>query len=818
MDATDAAALKVFEQALDQPDDARLAWLHANHGRQPSLIAQVKRMLEADAAARHMLPTVGYAFAPAHAPPPERIGRYRIVSRLGEGGMGQVFLGERDDGLFEHRAAIKILRPVVLHDIAVRQFESERRLLARLTHRNIAQLFDGGVTESGAPYLIMEHVDGEPIDAYVSRKALGVMDIVRLFLPVCDAIAHAHQSLVVHADLKTSNILVTRDGEPRVVDFGVSALLSTPGSPPDGRALGWTPGYCCPERIAGAPASPAEDIFSLGVVLKVLLTGSQPDAEGWEGDIDTLIDRAFADRPARWRASRKRHLSDDLRHILDRALAPARKDRYQSVEALREDLLAWLSHRPIASMRANRLHGLALFLRRNALHVILATFLVASLVVGLIVSTLLYFRAEGERLAAEQRYSEVRELAGFMMFDLYDELSRTTGNTHALELIADKSLGYLQSLRNDPDAPLDVALEAAAGYQRLADVLGNPNGPNLGARATATQMLDEAVAQLEELNRRLPGNRNAMEKLAEATFSAATNAYVSDDDNQRARELALRASDIYAALASRPDATLDDRRNALRSRLMAAVPLAWMGQAEAGIEELKSVRDDALTLAEMYPENVDIEQFRGSISVELARAIIRWRDAGGPDADTLPLWDDAVKAREAAYARNPDDLRPYRTLATILYERGAERRTTGQYDAALDDMRRAARIIDELMARDPDDKGLKRTAGGIADETAKTLSHAGRHAEAVAMLPGALRASERERESAPGNSGIAREFAYSLTLYAEVYLKAGQRRPGCAMAARARTAWDEAATLKPLSQHDADYVRVTFSGFDRTCR
>lgn len=817
MDATDAAALKIFEEALDQPEEARLAWLHARHGGQPSLLAQVKRMLDVDAAAGHVLPTAGYDFTAPHRPPPERIGRYRIVRQLGEGGMGQVFLGERDDGLFEHRVAIKLLRPITLHEIAVRQFESERRMLARLTHRHIAQLFDGGVTEGGIPYLIMEYVDGVPIDVYVNRHELGVVDIVRLFLSVCDAIQHAHQNLIVHADIKTSNILVTENGEPRVVDFGVSALLSVPVTGLNGRALGWTPGYCCPERVAGAPASPAEDVFSLGAVLKVLLTGSQPAAGGWTDDIDTLIDRAFADRPTRWRAKRKRHLSGDLRRILERALAPARKDRYQSVEAFREDLQAWLAHRPIASMRANRLHTLALFLRRNTLRVILASLLLASLVTGFIVSTLLYLLAETERMAADRRYNEVRELAGFMMFDLYDELARTSGNTHALELIADKSLDYLQSLRNDPNAPLEVALETAAGYQRLADVLGNPSGPNLGARATATRMLDEAVAQLEDLNRRLPGNRSAMEKLADATFSAATNAYVSDDNNEKARRLALRASEIYTDLASRPDATVDDRRNSLRARLMAAVPLAWMGQAEAGVAELTAVRDETADLVERYPDDVGLEQFLGSISVELARAIIRSRDAGGPDIDTLPFWNEAVKAREAAYARNPDDLRPYRTLATILYERGAERRSAGLYDAALDDMERAARIVDELLARDPADEGLKRTAGGIADETAKTLSHAGRHAEAVAIIPGALRASEREHDAAPGNSGIAREFAYSLALYAEVYLKAGQHRSGCEMAARAREAWEKASELKPLSQHDVDYVRETLSGFDKTC-
>lgn len=819
MQAHDAAsAISIFEQTVDQPEESRLAWLHAHHGDNPSLLAQVKRMLEADAAVDRMLPTEGFSFAKPMLPPPERVGRYRLVHLLGEGGMGQVFLGERDDGLFEHKAAIKLLRPVALLDIAVRQFESERRLLARLTHRHIAQLFDGGVTEQGAPYLIMEFVKGEAIDDYVRRKEATTRQVVELMIPVCDAIQHAHQNLIVHADIKTSNILVTEAGDPKIVDFGVSALVAAPGAMSDGRPLGWTPGYCCPERIGGAPPSPSEDVFSLGIVLKVLLTGSQPDAHGWAGPADTLVDKAFADRPESWRRERKQQLGGDLGRIVTRATAPARSGRYPSVEALRQDLQAWLAHRPIASMRANRMHAFRLFYRRNTLRVILASLLLTTVLAALLVSTLLYLRAESERAAAERRYGEVRELAGFMMFDLYDELVRTTGNTRALELITDKSLGYLQSLRDDPNAPIEVALEAAAGYRRMADVLGNPTGPNLGERATATHMLDEAVAQLEALNRRLPGNRNAMENLGEAVFSSATNAFVSENNEEKARRLALRAAEVYGALSTRADATVDDKRNLLRSRLMAAVPLAGLGQAATGVSELGVVRDQAAALAAQYPDNPAVEQFLGSINVELARAIIRHRSAGGPAVDTLAFWDEAVRIREAGYARDPSDIRPYRTLATILYERGAERRYAEKYDLALEDMSRAGAIIDELMANDPDNQGLKRTAGGIVDETAKTLAYAGRVGEAVAMIPRALQISEDQFAAAKDSRGMAREFAYSLTLYADVYRKAGQRRQACNMTERARSSWTAASEGEPLSATDRDFVRESFAELDLFCK
>lgn len=412
----------------------------------------------------------------------------------------------------------------------------------------------------------------------------------------------------------------------------------------------------------------------------------------------------------------------------------------------------------------------------------------AGVLVALAVSTLLYLRAEVERQAADRRYGEVRELATFMMFDLYNELGKVAGNTQALELIADRSLGYLESLRDDAMAPVAVKVEAAVGYRQLADVLGNPHGPNLGERATATGMLDEAVAVLEGLYVRNPDNRDVMLRLGEAAFSVATNASVSDNNNEKARELGLRATEVHGRLAARTDGTVDDRRNQQRARIVAAATLPWMGKAADGIVELQDLRANTAELLKEFPDNPDVEQFLGSINVELARATVRLRDATAEGGYFLAYWDEAVRVREKGWARNPQDTRTYRSLATILYERGAERRAVQQCDGALEDMKRAEAIALDLLGRDASDKGLKRRLGGIRDETAKTLAYAGRGAEAVAALPVALAQPEAEIAEAPENAGMAREYAYSLSLYADVYLTAGYKAEACAIGREAKAA------------------------------
>ncbi|MEM7052548.1 MAG: tetratricopeptide repeat protein [Acidobacteriota bacterium] len=344
-----------------------------------------------------------------------RIGPYRVVELLGEGGMGEVFLAVRADREYDQKVALKVVRPGMGSHNIVERFRRERQILANLDHPNIARLLDGGTTDDGLPYFVMEYIEGEPIDRYCDHRRLGIAERLELFTTVCSAVYHAHQNLVVHRDLKPSNILVSDDGSVKLLDFGIAKLLARDESKtvPDltefERPL--TLGYASPEQVRGDPISTASDVYSLGVVLFLLLTGRRPfkSRNVPRREIERRILEDEAPRPsllvgrpldrdgeaevtpsmvARWRGLRpealRRRLSGDLDNIALKALEKDRNRRYSSVELLARDLRNHLVGLPVLARRATLPYRAAKFVRRNRIALAVATaFLLVVLASGL---------------------------------------------------------------------------------------------------------------------------------------------------------------------------------------------------------------------------------------------------------------------------------------------------------------------------------------------------------------------------------------------------------------------------------------------------
>ena len=252
MPAPGARALDVLEAALDQPTRERDRWLEREHGGDAPLVAQVRRLVARDAAASQALPTQPAEPAPPEdePPPPERVGAYRLTAPLGRGGMGVVYRAERDDGLFEHVAAAKLIGRERLDGRLAERFDTERRALARLNHPSIARLLDGGMTADGRPYLLMDLVEGRPITEAVVEGDLPPRAVVALVLQVCAATAAAHGKLVAHGDIKPSNVLVTAEGEVKLLDFGVARLIEAEEGI---EAAPLTAAYASPQRRGGGP-------------------------------------------------------------------------------------------------------------------------------------------------------------------------------------------------------------------------------------------------------------------------------------------------------------------------------------------------------------------------------------------------------------------------------------------------------------------------------------------------------------------------------------------------------------------------------------
>ncbi|HXV76088.1 MAG TPA: serine/threonine-protein kinase, partial [Candidatus Polarisedimenticolaceae bacterium] len=282
---------RIFQRALALPDgDARERYLEQACGGDPELHARVRSLLDADSrnsgltdvVHRAAAGLVGTASAGAHDASGRRIGPYRVTGKLGHGGMGVVYRAVRDDDEYNKQVAIKLVSPIGASEDWIRRFRQERNILARLDHPNIARLLDGGTTDDELPYVVMEYVEGRPIDRWCDEQRLDLDERIELFRQVCDAVHEAHRNLVVHRDLKPANVLVGTDGRPRLLDFGIAKLLDpkvddaalAAPTRTAGRLL--TPEYASPEQVRGLPVSTASDVYSLGVMLYELLAGVRP--------------------------------------------------------------------------------------------------------------------------------------------------------------------------------------------------------------------------------------------------------------------------------------------------------------------------------------------------------------------------------------------------------------------------------------------------------------------------------------------------------------------------------------------------------------
>ncbi len=369
---SDARALKLFEQALDQPATEREHYI-AEQAEDAGLAAEALALLRAHANSTQFLSD------PPPAPePPQRIGPWRLVELLGQGGMGRVYLAERADGSFEQRVAIKLL-PVFPGDAAgLRRAWRERQFLAGLNHPHIARIVDGGSTEDGQPWVAMEYVAGRPIDQWSRERGAGLEQRLELMLQVLDAVDAAHRALIVHRDLKPGNILVDSDGQVRLLDFGVAASLA-PDAADTLTGLFLTPRYASPEQLRGEPLTTAADIFSAGLVLHELLTGrpARPPADSSVLGLSRLLTAPSPTRPSqqldpdglglagpplnRWR----QRLRGDLDRIVGKALASDPSRRYASARAFADDIEAWLARRPVRARGDSAGYRFGLLLRRN---------------------------------------------------------------------------------------------------------------------------------------------------------------------------------------------------------------------------------------------------------------------------------------------------------------------------------------------------------------------------------------------------------------------------------------------------------------------
>ena len=419
----------------------------------------------------------------------EYCGPFRLLDVIGRGGMGVVYLAERADGEVRQRVAVKLLRAALDSNQMRQRFLQERQILAHLAHPNIARLIDAGHRGDGCPYLVMEYIDGRPIDEH--SRTTSVREQVGLMAMVCDAIASAHQCLVVHRDLKPSNILVDRNGNPHVLDFGIAKMLDeSDATQTVERRL--TPDYASPEQFLGAPSTTASDIYSLGAVLYKLLAGGPPARQ------EPLA-------PSRAGAVVDR----DLDAIVMKAIRAEPHERYRTADKFAEDLRAWLDRRPVSARQGESWYRARRQLRRHWALATAGTIAASGLVVGLVV-------ARSERDVAQQRFEVARKLASEFLL-LEKDIQNLPGSAAVRERMVNTSIRYLEDLSKHAGDDWRLKQDIAAGYRKAAEAQGVFRAVNLGHPEEARRSLNRAEVLLTQVSAAVPGDRQVLRDLIDLT-------------------------------------------------------------------------------------------------------------------------------------------------------------------------------------------------------------------------------------------------------------------------------------------------------------
>jgi len=495
-----------LDEALEIAPDERAGWLIAIETRDPALAADLRAMLAEHQIAHQSGFLDNAVLDPRAARVPSLaghiVGAYRLISPIGHGGTGSVWLAERCDGRFEGRAAVKLLNISLVGRAGEERFKREGNILARLTHPQIAHLIDAGVSPAGQPYLIIEHVDGQHVDRYCDDRQLPVEERLRLFLDVVDAVAHAHANLIVHRDIKPANVLVSRDGQVKLLDFGIAKLIErdttwdgsiTQASPitREGGAV-LTPEYAAPEQLSGGAVTTATDVYALGVLLYVLLSGRHPAGEALQSPA-TLI-RAIVDQePPRVSeamrgaddgsdalarhaaacgttpAKLRRFLRGDLDTIVSKALKKNAAERYPSVAALSDDLRRFLRHEPISARPASLGYRTVSFVRRHTVGVVTSAAVVL-LVAGL--TTVHTRRLSAERDHARRETAKAVKISELLMGVLSSADPYTIRGGQGeptVRAVLDAGAAQVQTeLTNQPELQAQMLTSMGRTYRRLA--------------------------------------------------------------------------------------------------------------------------------------------------------------------------------------------------------------------------------------------------------------------------------------------------------------------------------------------------------------
>jgi len=781
---------EIVADALHRPAAERDACIAEAYRTSEALGREVASLLAAhDAAANFIeqpaeVPLEALADV-AHAGPPRfaegaAIGAYRIIRLLGTGGMGAVYLAERADETFRQQVAIKVVAGALARPDLVERFLTERRILASLDHPHIARLLDAGTTADGQPYVAMEYVDGDPIDVFC--RTLALADRLALIRRVCEAVHYAHQRLVIHRDIKAGNILVTRDGQPKLLDFGIARLLEpereSERTLSGARAL--TLESASPEQLRDQPVTVASDVYSLGVLMYRLLTERKPFDRATSSPAELMLAICEADPPPPSAVSSPGapRLNAEIDWIVMKALRKEPARRYGSALQLGEDIARYLDGRPVIAAPDSWTYRASKFVRRRWGTVAATAALILSLAAG---AATTFYQAR----RAERRFDDVRRLANTVVGDIYDAIADLPGSTEARKLLVARSLDYLDSLAGEASGDATLQRELATAYEKIGDVLGNPFGANLGDVAGAAAVFDKLLRLRQDVydsRSRTWADANGLAgahaKIGDVSYGQGKYAESAEayqrgvavlEANPATAGDAVAATRLRARWNGRAGTALTaggkhrEAMTALHTAIELVTPLATAPGASNDVQMELAIH--AANLGDLYNYQRDfrkaLEHHR--LAVDIARKQVTPETVGvtprrrlalmlarvGADLTDLNEIDEAIAVTretivvyETLVAGDASNIQFQFDLADVLGNLAMQLEKQGDLDAALAAVRRSLGITEAADSRNP-----------------RFADHRFNHAGVIALLA-QIQLKRREAGEA------AREYERALAMYA----------------------------------------------------
>jgi len=705
----------LFDRALELPSETRESFL--SQVPDAALVAEVRSLLRAHEESGGFLDSPPALSFERNAQPGDRIGRYRIEEEIGRGGMGVVYRATREEDGFVQQVAIKLIDAGMQSQEILKRFRAERQILALLDHPNIARLIDGGTTTDGRPFLVMEHVSGSPLLASCDERRLGIAERLATFLTVCDAVQFAHQRLVVHRDLKPENILVTADGSPRLLDFGIAKLLSRDGvaagtlTLPVNRML--TPDYASPEQIRGEPATVAGDVYSLGVILYELLSGSRPHRFSTRTPEEilrvvtheepplpsTVAARSpeAAERRADTTGRLRRRLAGDLDYVVLKALEVDPKRRYGSVDQLAQDVRRHLAGMPVLARGRSTTYLVSRFVRRHRAAVVTVGLVVAALVAGLVGTTWQASVARHERDLARRRFQDVQNLAHAVVFDIHDAIANLPGSTKARETLVLHAVRYLDGLSREAKGDASLQKELAGAYMKIGDVQGRPMYPNLGQTSAALASYNHSLALLREVARAEPESTTVTHNLFVVAQRRADLLNIMGKKQEALDEAYRIKAEIQSQLAHAPDERIFKEDLCVTYGRIVNLEHEQFQDTLSAIRECTQYLALVSSLFHGNPANPGYRRGTLIASTKMAqlRALVGDRDSA------LVFYERAESLAREAVASRKNDTDAIRDLSIVYGEHGLFLAAGGDVDSGIAVHGHGMAISEELAAADP---------------------------------------------------------------------------------------------------------------------